>query len=80
MTNISRVIQFVINMATWLMGGKTYATSCKRLAEHFTSGPCKGAEHVVQIIENGVAMVIYQMGKWTGKTQKRGRNKKTSGC
>ena len=34
------------------MSGKTYATSCKRLADHFTSGPCKGAEHVVQIIEN----------------------------
>ena len=32
------------------MSGKTYATSCKRLAEHFTSGPCKGAEHIVQII------------------------------
>ena len=34
------------------MSGKTYATSCERLAEHFTSGPCKGAENVVQIIEN----------------------------
>ena len=31
---------------------KTYATLCKRLAAHFTSGPCEGAEHVVQIIEN----------------------------
>ena len=34
------------------MSGKPYAGQCKRLADHFTSGPCKGADHFIQIIEN----------------------------
>ena len=34
------------------MSGKKYASSCKRLCDHFSSGPCKGAEHFVQVIEN----------------------------
>jgi hypothetical protein len=34
------------------MSGNTYAKSCKGLADNFTSEPCKGAEHFVQIIEN----------------------------
>ena len=34
------------------MSGKKYASSCKRLCDHFSSGPCKGADHFVQIIEN----------------------------
>ena len=33
------------------MKGRTYSTSCKRLAEHFTSGRCKGSEYFVQIVE-----------------------------
>ena len=34
------------------MSGKNYASSCKRLCDHFSSGPCKGADHFVQVIEN----------------------------
>ena len=33
------------------MSGKSYATTCKRLCDHFSSGPCKGAEHFVQVLE-----------------------------
>ena len=33
------------------MSGKAYASSCKRLYEHFTTGSCKGAEHFVQTLE-----------------------------
>ena len=34
------------------MSGKPYAGQCRRLADHFTTGPCKGADHHIQIIEN----------------------------
>ena len=33
------------------MSGKSYATTCKRLSAHFSSGPCKGAEHFVTVLE-----------------------------
>ena len=43
-------IRFCVHRAC--MSGKKYATSCKSLSEHFSSGPCEGAEHFVQILEN----------------------------
>ena len=33
------------------MSGKSYATTSKRLCDHFSSGPCKGSEHFVQDLE-----------------------------
>ena len=33
------------------MSSKSYVTTCKRLCEHFSSGPCKVAEHFVQVLE-----------------------------
>ena len=33
------------------MKGKEYTSSCKRLGDHFSSGPCKGSEHFVQVVE-----------------------------
>ena len=33
------------------MRGKKYSNSCKRLSEHFTSGRCKDADHIIQVVE-----------------------------
>ena len=33
------------------MRGAAYTTGCKRLGEHFSSGPCKGSRYFVQILE-----------------------------
>ena len=33
------------------MRGAVYTTSCQRLGEHFSLGPCKGCEYFVQVVE-----------------------------
>ena len=48
----SSVVGIRFGMHRACMSGKPYAGQCKRLADHFTSGPCKGADHFIQIIEN----------------------------
>ena len=62
------------------MSGKTYATSCKRLADHFKSGPCKGAEHFVQIIENWCGDGYLPNGKVDWENTKERQKQEDSGC
>ena len=33
------------------MRGAVYTTSCQRLGEHLSLGPCKGSEYFVQVVE-----------------------------
>ena len=33
------------------MRGEAYSTGCQRLGEHFSSGPCKGSEYFVQVVD-----------------------------
>lgn len=48
----SSIVGVRFGMHRACMSGKPYAGQCRRLADHFTTGPCTGADHHIQIIEN----------------------------